>query len=86
MAGVFESYEQQFASITADITARIGRIPNLTGSEWREKVEDTGSGWIEEKGGTRRYYSECSIYGSDKSDGMWGKMVPMYGTQFLTSY
>ena len=36
-----------------------------------------GSGWIEEKGGTRRYYSECSIYGSDKSDGMWGKMAPV---------
>ena len=33
MTGVFESYEQQFATITADITVRIGRIPNLTGSE-----------------------------------------------------
>ena len=33
MAGVFNSYESQFASITADITARIGRIPSLTGSE-----------------------------------------------------
>ena len=33
MAGVFESYEQQFSTITADITARIGKIPNLTGSE-----------------------------------------------------
>ena len=34
MSGVFESYEQQFATITADITARIGRIPNLTGSKY----------------------------------------------------
>ena len=34
MAGVFESYEHQFSTITADITARIGRIPNLVGSEW----------------------------------------------------
>ena len=34
MAGVFESYEQQFSTITADITARIGKIPNLTGSEY----------------------------------------------------
>ena len=32
MSSVFESYEQQFATITADITSRIGRIPNLTGS------------------------------------------------------
>ena len=34
MSGVFESYEQQFATITADITARIGRIPNHTGSKY----------------------------------------------------
>lgn len=33
MSGVFESYEQQFSTITADITARIGKIPNLTGSK-----------------------------------------------------
>ena len=33
MAGVFESYEHQFSTITADITARIGKIPNLVGSE-----------------------------------------------------
>ena len=34
MAGVFESYEHQFSTITADITARIGKIPNLVGSEY----------------------------------------------------
>jgi hypothetical protein len=33
MSSVFESYEQQFSTITADITARIGKIPNLTGSK-----------------------------------------------------
>ena len=33
MEGVFASYEQQFSTITADITARIWKIPNLTGSE-----------------------------------------------------
>ncbi len=33
MASVFETYEQQFATITADITARIGKIPNLVGSK-----------------------------------------------------
>ena len=33
MTGVFDSYEQQFSTITADITARIGKIPNLTGSK-----------------------------------------------------
>ncbi len=33
MAGVFETYEQQFATITADITARIGKIPDLVGSK-----------------------------------------------------
>lgn len=32
MSSVFESYEHQFSTITADITARIGKIPNLTGS------------------------------------------------------
>ena len=35
MTGVFDSYEQQFSTITADITARIGEIPNLTGSKSR---------------------------------------------------
>ena len=43
MAGVFETYEQQFATITADITARIGKIPNLTGSEW--VTPSHGEGW-----------------------------------------
>jgi len=38
MAGVFESYEQQFSTITADITARIGKIPNLTGTEKKTAV------------------------------------------------
>lgn len=33
MAGVFESYEHQFSTITADITARVGKIPNLVGSK-----------------------------------------------------
>ena len=33
MTTVFESYEQQFSTITADITARINKIPNLTGTE-----------------------------------------------------
>ena len=31
---VFQSYEQQFSTITADITARISKIPNLVGSEY----------------------------------------------------
>ena len=35
MTSVFDSYEQQFSTITADITARIGKIPNLTGSKSR---------------------------------------------------
>ena len=34
MAGVFESYEQQFSTITADITARIAKIPNMVGSKY----------------------------------------------------
>lgn len=33
MASVFESYESQFSTITSDITARIGKIPNLVGSK-----------------------------------------------------
>ena len=32
MAEVFDAYEQQFSTITADITARIGKIPNTVGS------------------------------------------------------
>ncbi|XP_065910159.1 vesicle transport through interaction with t-SNAREs homolog 1A-like [Dysidea avara] len=35
---MFESYEQQFSSITADITARIGKIPNLTGTDKKTEV------------------------------------------------
>ncbi|XP_064392253.1 vesicle transport through interaction with t-SNAREs homolog 1A-like [Halichondria panicea] len=38
MAAVFETYEKQFATITADITARIGRIPNLVGTEKKTAV------------------------------------------------
>jgi vesicle transport through interaction with t-SNAREs protein 1 len=38
MAGVFESYEHQFSTITADITARIGKIPNLVGTEKKTAV------------------------------------------------
>ncbi len=38
MAAVFETYEKQFATITADITARIGRIPNLVGSKLLAEV------------------------------------------------
>lgn len=33
MESAFDSYVDQFSSISADITARIGKIPNLTGSE-----------------------------------------------------
>ena len=33
MAGIFDNYEHQFSTIIADITARIGKIPNLVGSE-----------------------------------------------------
>lgn len=33
MAGVFDSYEHQFSTITSDITARIGKIPNTVGSQ-----------------------------------------------------
>jgi hypothetical protein len=33
MSGVYESYEQQFSTITGDITSRISKIPNLTGSK-----------------------------------------------------
>jgi vesicle transport through interaction with t-SNAREs protein 1 len=38
MTSVFESYEQQFAAITADITVRIGRIPNLTGTDKKTAI------------------------------------------------
>ena len=33
MSSIFDSYEQQFSTITGDITARINKIPNLTGSK-----------------------------------------------------
>lgn len=38
MAGVFESYEQQFSTITGDITSRIAKIPNLTGTEKKTAI------------------------------------------------
>ena len=52
MAGVFESYEHQFSTITADITARIGKIPNLVGSEClisHNIVDDTIVFFVAEK-------------------------------------
>ncbi|XP_074648178.1 vesicle transport through interaction with t-SNAREs homolog 1A-like isoform X2 [Tubulanus polymorphus] len=33
MASLMESYEQQFANLTAEITSKTVRIPNLTGAE-----------------------------------------------------
>ena len=33
MAGLMESYEGQYSNLTAEITAKIGRIPNLHGSK-----------------------------------------------------
>ncbi|XP_003382490.1 PREDICTED: vesicle transport through interaction with t-SNAREs homolog 1A-like [Amphimedon queenslandica] len=38
MSSVFESYEGQFSTITADITARIGKIPNLIGTEKKTAI------------------------------------------------
>lgn len=38
MSSVFESYEGQFSTITADITARIGKIPNLIGSKSHKMI------------------------------------------------
>ena len=35
MSSDFESYEQDFAVLTADITGRIGRVPKLLGGERR---------------------------------------------------
>ena len=32
MATLMESYEQQYSTLTADITAKTGRVPNLSGS------------------------------------------------------
>ena len=32
MASLMESYEQQYSNLTAEITAKIGKIPNLHGS------------------------------------------------------
>ncbi|XP_013385965.1 vesicle transport through interaction with t-SNAREs homolog 1A [Lingula anatina] len=33
MDSLMESYEQQFGSLTADITSKIGKIPNVSGKE-----------------------------------------------------
>ncbi|NXG91256.1 VTI1A protein, partial [Stercorarius parasiticus] len=35
MSSDFESYEQDFAVLTAEITGRIGRVPKLVGLAWR---------------------------------------------------
>lgn len=36
MASLWESYEQQYSSLTAEIVNKTGKIPNLTGSECPE--------------------------------------------------
>ena len=46
MAGVFESYEQQFSTITADITARINKIPNQVGSKFHRVDWFKIEGWL----------------------------------------
>uniref|UniRef100_A0A8V0ZAY9 Vesicle transport through interaction with t-SNAREs homolog 1A n=1 Tax=Gallus gallus TaxID=9031 RepID=A0A8V0ZAY9_CHICK len=38
MSSDFESYEQDFAVLTADITGRIGRVPKLLGDEKKQMV------------------------------------------------
>ncbi|XP_043281129.1 vesicle transport through interaction with t-SNAREs homolog 1A [Venturia canescens] len=40
MATLIDNYEQQYAVLTADITAKIGRIVSLLGAEKREFVQD----------------------------------------------
>ncbi|KAL0115864.1 hypothetical protein PUN28_011026 [Cardiocondyla obscurior] len=40
MASLVDSYEQQYAALTADITAKIGRIRLLSGGEKRAFVQD----------------------------------------------
>ncbi len=34
MASLMESYEQQYSTLTAEITTKTGTIPNLTGSKY----------------------------------------------------
>ncbi|KAJ7396214.1 Vesicle transport through interaction with t-SNAREs 1A [Pitangus sulphuratus] len=38
MSADFESYEQDFAVLTADITGRIGKVPKLVGDEKKQMV------------------------------------------------
>uniref|UniRef100_A0A8B9UDL6 Vesicle transport through interaction with t-SNAREs 1A n=1 Tax=Anas zonorhyncha TaxID=75864 RepID=A0A8B9UDL6_9AVES len=38
MSSDFESYEQDFAVLTADITGRIGKVPKLLGDEKKQMV------------------------------------------------
>ena len=39
MATLIDNYEQQYAVLTADITAKIGRISVLNGSKYSEKLD-----------------------------------------------
>lgn len=34
MSSDFETYEQDFGTLTADVTNKIGRIPKLAGGKW----------------------------------------------------
>lgn len=34
MSSDFEAYEQDFGTLTAEITNKIGRIPKLAGGKW----------------------------------------------------
>lgn len=42
MSSDFESYEQDFAVLTADITGRIGKVPKLVGGERRALAAGVG--------------------------------------------
>lgn len=34
MSSDFEAYEQDFGTLTAEITSKVGRIPKLAGGKW----------------------------------------------------
>lgn len=54
MSSDFESYEQDFAVLTAEITGRIGKVPKLVGGERRAPAAAGGAARLAPRRGRRR--------------------------------
>lgn len=76
MSSDFESYEQDFAVLTADITGRIGRVPKLLGGE-RWGREPPAARSLPAAGRAQRWWSRRRVAASRASccgTGPWSRL------------